>query len=424
MKNMRPINNNRNDWTADLRKKRVKGKDGKTIKYVIDPAYPLNLTTIITRDPAFRHSLAYDTFKNQLQWTFPVPLLGITEPRRCTDADFPIIMSGVSEKHGVKFSLSNIKAGLASLRLRRTYDSLIEFVLRCALKHKKPSRSLLTDWIFWLGVEPDELSSIYAKKFIRGMVMRAIKRHFKFDNVLCIQGNQGLGKSMFLQALAGREFFKDGLSDLRNKDSLVEIQGKWLIEIGENDAFGRAGVNRLKQFITKESDSFRPPYGAESLDFPRRTVFTVTTNQAEFLDDTTGNRRFWPVLSVNPVNVAGIKKHREELFACVLDEISHWKNGVPEYYTWLNDKEYAISEARTEDCRNKDAWEDPIKRYLAGKTGFVSTEDICIEGLQLEYSQQRKIGTHISKIMETLPAWKKHKETTGFRRNGYIRIYD
>ena len=73
------------------------------------------------------------------------------------------------------------------------------------------------------------------------------------------------------------------------------LQGTWINEIGELTAMTRYEASAVKQFLSKRNDIYRAPYGRRTEEHPRRCVFFGTTNDAEFLKDSTGNRRFWPV---------------------------------------------------------------------------------------------------------------------------------
>ena len=91
------------------------------------------------------------------------------------------------------------------------------------------------------------------------------------------------------------EWFTDEIADLGSKDSAQDLPGKWIIELGELSAMGKSAVERIKGFIARSSDHYRPCYGRNSQDFPRGCIFIGSTNAAEYLPDTTGNRRWWPV---------------------------------------------------------------------------------------------------------------------------------
>lgn len=69
----------------------------------------------------------------------------------------------------------------------------------------------------------------------------------------------------------------------------------WLVEISELDAFRRTDVSRIKQFLSLRVDRFRAAYGRHVKEMPRCCVFFGTTNTEDYLQDKTGNRRFWPV---------------------------------------------------------------------------------------------------------------------------------
>lgn len=117
--------------------------------------------------------------------------------------------------------------------------------------------------------------------------------------VLVFTGAQYVGKTNWFKTLVPQKLrlTKDGmLLDPKDKDSVYQIVSNWIVELGEIDAtFRRADMAQLKAFVTKDQDTIRLPYRREPASFPRKTVFFASVNDREFLNDPTGNRRFWTI---------------------------------------------------------------------------------------------------------------------------------
>ena len=116
----------------------------------------------------------------------------------------------------------------------------------------------------------------------------------KHDQVLVLVGPQGCRKSTTLAKL-GKRWFSDSLYTLTGKDAFEQLQGYWIIEIGEMAATRKAEREQIKQFLSKRSDNFRAAYARRTQEYPRQCAFFGSTNDEEFLRDPTGERRFWPV---------------------------------------------------------------------------------------------------------------------------------
>lgn len=159
----------------------------------------------------------------------------------------------------------------------------------------------------WDGVERAErifidylgaADTLYTRQVTRKMLLAAVKRLYapgcKFDQMLVLVGPQGAGKSSLLAKL-GREWFSDSLRTFENKEAGEHLQSGWIFEIGELSAMKKSEVEEVKAFLSKTEDRYRVAYDRQVSEFPRKCVFFGTTNTREFLRDTTGNRRFWPV---------------------------------------------------------------------------------------------------------------------------------
>src|SRR5207253_4184444 len=95
------------------------------------------------------------------------------------------------------------------------------------------------------------------------------------DHTLTLVGPQGIMKSTALRVLAGDAWFSDHLSDLGNKDSRLEMLGKWIIELSELDRVRRGELERVKAFLTCRVDNFRLPYARRVEAVTRQCVFAA-----------------------------------------------------------------------------------------------------------------------------------------------------
>jgi predicted P-loop ATPase len=129
-------------------------------------------------------------------------------------------------------------------------------------------------------------------------VARIYRPGCKFDYMLTLRGRQGLGKSALIAKLGG-DWFSDSFTTMQGKDAYEQVQGVWLMEIGELAGMRKAEAETIKLYISKQCDRFRPAYGRRLQEFPRQCIFIGTTNESQFLRDTTGNRRFWVVDTPN-----------------------------------------------------------------------------------------------------------------------------
>jgi len=138
----------------------------------------------------------------------------------------------------------------------------------------------------------------------------------KFDEIVVIESPlQGTNKSSALETLASTEWFSDYLPiNLQGKAIIEAIQGCLIIEAAELSGMRRAEIEHMKAFTSRTVDRGRMSYDRVITNIPRQCVFVGTTNDSQYLKDTGGNRRFWPV-RIKEFNLETLRRDRDQLWA-------------------------------------------------------------------------------------------------------------
>jgi predicted P-loop ATPase len=161
---------------------------------------------------------------------------------------------------------------------------------------KWDGRPRIDTWLpTYLGAAISDYHHAVGAKFLIGAVARVFQPGCKNDCCLVLEGPQGIMKSTALKVLAD-PWFTDEIADLGSKDSSMQVHGVLLVEIAELDAMQKSEVSRIKAFMSRPVDRYRPPYAKYLVEAPRESVFAGSVNPGvKYLKDETGARRFWPV---------------------------------------------------------------------------------------------------------------------------------
>src|SRR5262249_13976293 len=115
--------------------------------------------------------------------------------------------------------------------------------------------------------------------------------------------------------LAGVENFSDQtILTQSDKEQQELVRGIWIFELSDLAGMKRADVKKIKAFASRTHDRARPAYGRRRVDAPRRCIFIATTNETEYLQSQTGNRRFWPI-KTGVIDIDSLRRDRDHLWA-------------------------------------------------------------------------------------------------------------
>jgi predicted P-loop ATPase len=373
--------NGKSDWRA-----RCVMSDGKRPRPM--PVVE-NACLALEHDPHWTGKLTFDQMRQ-------AALLAASEPRPVTDDDITNIQRWL-QRAGLK-ALSHTVTGHAVHHVARQNPFHPLRNMLAALHWDGIER--LSLWTHsYLGTENTDYTRAVGRMFLVSMVARILTPGCKADYMLVLEGPQGVLKSTACRILAGDEYFSDNLPDLTDsKEVSIHLQGKWLIEVAEMHAFSRAEATLLKQFLSRQAEQFRPPYGIHEVTIPRQCVFIGTSNKDHYLRDETGGRRFWPLVT-GSINLDALRRDRDQILAeayqaCMARE--------PFYPSPVFEAEHITpqQEARYEF----DPWFELVQNWLEDHALEVSftthaiADGIGLKADRLDPVQGRRIGAIMRKL--------------------------
>lgn len=405
-----------------------------------------NINVILANDQILKGKFRYNSFDNKKYVFSSLPWRVIKKPEPIKNVDYSGVRNYIECIYGIAGNLK-IDDSLALEFERKSFNPVIDFLDGLFWDGTKRVDTLLIDYF---GAD----DNIYSREAIRKMLVGAVARIFrpgiKFDTVLTIVGEQGTGKSTFVNKL-GKDWFSDTFMTVHGKEALEQIQGVWIMEMAELAGLRKAEVESIKHFITKQEDNFRPAYGRVSETYKRQCVFFGTTNNKTFLKDPIGNRRFMPV---DVIQNKITKSVFSTEFDNSIDQI--WAEAVELYQAgeklFLSPEAEVIANnernlhVETDDRKGlielyldrqlPQSWKaldiDGRRMYLETKQEmgegeikeFVCAAEIWCECLGKErYDITRYNTREINEIMRSLSGWKESRSTKNFGFYGKQKYY-
>lgn len=249
-----------------------------------------NIRLILQNDIKLARMVGYNEFAHRNELYRDLEWRGMDKGIYWTDGDDAALRHYLERVYGIS-NLGKTLDALSIVAEQNRMNPVKEYLNSLSWDGTVRLDTLLIDY---LGAEDNPYTRAVTRKTLAAAVARIMNPGCKFDYMLLLVGAQGLGKSYLVNRLGGK-WFSDSLTTVIGREAYEQLQGAWIVEMGELYAARKAEIEALKHFISKQEDIFREAYGRRTGVYPRQCIFVGTTNDRECLRDRTGNRRFWPV---------------------------------------------------------------------------------------------------------------------------------
>jgi predicted P-loop ATPase len=378
-----------------------------------------NTRIVLRNHPDFHGTFSRDDFRSVDMLEKPVPgaerldeELGY--PRAITDNDITAITA-----HVQRVGLPTVKSGvvekvMAQVCAENRFDALMEYFDRCMANWDGVARIGRWHDDYFVSEYEDAYSQELGPITLMALAARALMPGCFLKFMPIYVAPQDVGKSKGLAALCPNpNWFTDDLPDIKSKDAAIQLQGRFIVEVGELHQMKRADINAMKAFVSRNTDTYRDPYGKRAREHPRRVVMPGTTNDGDFLRDETGSTRFYPIV-VTKVDDEAIARDRDQLFGEAGVRLKQALAAGEKWWELSPDARTILAQVR-KDHEDEDPWTETVLNFVEG------LKEVCINQLMgpsfVDEEGKPRAGLDLDRRIYE----KKHSHRIGgvLRRNGW-----
>ncbi len=313
------------------------------------------------------------------------------------------------QNRGYKLSDQMLSEALIAGASRHAYHPVQDYLTGLLEDHS--IGTVECDMLAWefLGAE-GTLYGEMLKRCLIGAVQRAMDPGCKMDYICVLHGGQGLGKTTFWNLLFG-DWFKVFCAELGDKDSYIGLHDSWGIELGEIDGITSVKQSaKLKNFATTQTDIFRPPFGRVTEKFRRPSILVGSCNRDDFLNDSTGERRYWVIPMRKKLDRDSLIRQRDAIWrtAALL-----WQRGELPYLSDALEEESAENNL---EYSQESILVEPLQKLLRNEfsRGFVRKSTLKSRVMKWELVPAAIADKHIKSSLLQI-GWKERRRRGSYR---------
>ncbi|MBE2274518.1 MAG: virulence-associated E family protein [Flavobacteriales bacterium] len=264
--------------------------------------------------------------------------------------------------------------------------------------------------------KPDLWKECFKKWFV-AMVACVLNEKQINQTVIVFSGKQGLGKTTWIEKLMPTElkqYIFSGTVNPNNKDTLIHLAECMLINLDELENLNRTEIGSLKELITKTHIRMRKAYGHNNENMPRRASFAGSVNTAQFLNDTTGSRRF---LCFELENIE--YQHQVDINLCYAQALKLYKDG---FRHWFNQEEIKDINANNEQYQLMSPEEELLLTWFEPATRETANAFLNASQIAVRLATVANINVTDGTVNKLGKALKKHGFIRIVRNKSYVYV--
>ena len=312
-----------------------------------------NYVTYLTQSEKYKGKFRYNDFTKQKEF----------DNREFNDFDLNILYNDIERELGLT-THSKVDSALMEVFIKNSYNPIKDYLNGVIWDGQNRLESLFVDL---LEADDTELNRYMTKVWFVAAVKRIFEPGCKFDNMIVLQGEQGIGKSSICDLISLKYSNNVSMGEIGNKDLINKLNRTWIAVVDELDSFNKKEMSNIKTFISNRQDTARLAFGKYAETYPRHCVFIGSTNDSTFLRDNTSlvERRFW-VIKCNKINKDG------KIFDVLTDEYigQLWAEAVSYYKEnpnmYLDIPKELLDDFSNEMQQFKTYADDPFMDYVNG----------------------------------------------------------
>ena len=364
-----------------------------------------NIVRLLRNDPVLMDKIRLNDLDGRIHISADVPWL---IPSNRIDADGTAFFSDFDEarlrvyidEHIGWCNDNMLSTAFKAVAADNSYNPRIEYFEELVWDSVPRLETLFIDY---LGAPDDTYTRTVTKLVFTAAVARTYHPGIKFDIGPVLTGPQGIGKSLLSQIMSVRpEWYANDISVI-DRNTHEKIIGKLIVDLSELSAMNRH-PEELKDFVSSTVDVLRRAYGRNVETYPRSCIFIASSDKDQYLNDTAGDRRWFPIKCSTRKKKDASTLTSKEVDRIWAEAVKYYKDG-----TSLEFPETLKEDAAKIRSEYSEVEEElgQIKDYIAGKR----SDRICSEELlenclhmPINPANKRRVNSILKNTLELEPA--------------------